>query len=90
MLLQVNEINNQASEVAQNATASAELIQAKARSNALVTVEKARSQGLKDLYQRLGITDDDQRSSFDYLRTIKDMEHAHLTVDFQQMIYGQL
>lgn len=87
---QVNEKSNMASEISQNATAMSNLLQSKAQAESTATVEKARSQGLKDLYTRLGITDVDQKSSFDYLRTIKDMEHVHLTVDFEQMIYGRL
>jgi hypothetical protein len=87
-VLQVKEITNAAQEISQNATAQSTFILAQANANATATVEAARSQGLQLLYQRLGITTQEHKSSFDYLRTVREMENVHLGVNFQQMILG--
>ena len=84
----MKEITNSATEIAQNATAQSELIVAQANAKATATVETARGDGLRQLYQRLGITTQEQKSSFDYLRTLKEMSNVHLGVDFQQLIMG--
>jgi len=84
----VNEIENEAAEIGQNATAQSSLLRTKADSQSTALVEAARSEGLKNLYTKLGITDVNQKSSFDYLRTLKDMQNVHLSVDFDQMIAG--
>lgn len=86
----VNEIENTAAEISQNATAQSNLIGSKAQAEATKVVETARSKGLADLYDRLGITAVDQKSSFDYLRTIKEMDQLHLSVNFQQFIAGPI
>lgn len=68
-----NEIFNQAREIAQNASAKATVISAQAKADALGIVEKARSDGLKNMYTVLGITTDEQRQrsiTYDhYVRT---------------------
>ncbi|XP_005090572.1 uncharacterized protein LOC101853991 [Aplysia californica] len=84
----VHDIKNQAKEVRETAQAQSKLINTVSQANYTATVEKARSEGLKHLYQRLNIVDQDTKNSFDYLRTLRGLDHVHLTVDFQQRIVG--
>ena len=86
--LQVQEIQNQAKEISQQAEAQSGQIGTIAAANYTATVEKARSQGLKGLYQRLGLNTQQLKNSFDYLRTLRTLENVHFTVDFQQRIVG--
>ena len=57
-----NEIDNEAAEITQNATAKAMILRAKADAEALLIVEKARDSGLSYIYQKLK-TISAQRSS---------------------------
>ncbi|GFN73606.1 hypothetical protein PoB_000011200 [Plakobranchus ocellatus] len=84
----VRDIKNQAAELREKARAESQQINTIARANYTAVVEKARSQGLKELYDSLGIKDQKTKSSFDYLRTLRGLNHVHLTVDFQQRIVG--
>lgn len=85
---EVAEIKNRAEELKQEAEAQSSLINTISRANYTSIVERARSKGLKDLYTRLGIKDEKTKNSFDYLRTLRGLDHVHLTVDFQQRIVG--
>ncbi|KAK6165892.1 hypothetical protein SNE40_022710 [Patella caerulea] len=87
---EVQRRKNQAIEISQNATAQSQLLEAISQANYTATIEKARSSGLKQLYTTLGITDQNIKNSFDYLRTLQGLENVHLTVDFQQRIAGTL
>jgi regulator of protease activity HflC (stomatin/prohibitin superfamily) len=87
---QVEETQNKAAEISQNATAQSQFIVTVAKAEAESTVEKARSEGLKLLYQEVKITDPKHKASFDYLRTLKSRKNTKLTVDYQQMIAGNL
>ncbi|CAC5368306.1 unnamed protein product [Mytilus coruscus] len=86
----VAEIENEAKEISQNATAQAALIQSIAQANYTAFLETARSEGLKQVFSSLQITQQDQKNSFDYLRTIRGLEKLHLTVDYQQRIAGNI
>ena len=48
-------------------------------------MESARSDGLEVLYRDLGITDAGQKATFDYLRTVKNMDNAHLAVNYDSL-----
>ena len=48
-------------------------------------MESARKEGLQKLYGDLGITDAGQKATFDYLRTVKNMENAHLAVNYDSL-----
>ncbi len=50
----VKRVENEAAEVAQNATAQSSLILSKAQASATAIVEKARSDGLNHLYTEIG------------------------------------
>ena len=89
-MLQVKRIENEAQVISQNGTAQSGVIAQRAHGDYTATVETARSEGLRSLYQRLNIVDQAHKNSFDYLRTLRGLDHIHLTVDFQQRIVGGL
>ncbi|PVD39384.1 hypothetical protein C0Q70_02014 [Pomacea canaliculata] len=84
----VRDIQNQATEILQEAQVQSELIGTISTANFTANVEKARAEGLKNLYQQLGLTTQEMKNSFDYLRTLRLLENVHFTVDFQQRIVG--
>lgn len=81
-----NEINNAAAEIAQNATAEATIIRAKANAEALLTVEQARDTGLSFIYQQLNITDETQKNAFNYLRTLRGQKNAKFNVGYTTLM----
>ncbi len=84
----VKQIENEADEISQNATAQSDLIQSRAQASYKATVEGARSTGLQHLYSEIGVTDQKEKASFDYLRTLKGQSNMQLAVNFQQLIAG--
>ncbi|XP_052773938.1 uncharacterized protein LOC128212495 isoform X2 [Mya arenaria] len=82
----VQQIKNNAREVSRLATAQAEYIGTSATASYTNVVETARSRGLTLLYSTLNISQQAHKSSFDYLRALKENKQVHLTVDFQQRI----
>lgn len=89
-LAQVQRIKNEAVEISQNGTAIAGYLGTVAAANYTATIETARSEGLRQVFLRLAITDQAKKSSFDYLRTLRGLNNVHLTVDFDQRIAGNL
>lgn len=87
---QVAAIKNQAKEIRQSAEATSEKIKVVSGAEYTSTIEKARATGLKQLYTDLKINTQEQKNSFDYLRTLRGLDNVHLTVDFQQRIAGSL
>ena len=87
---QVRDIQNRAKEISQEAEAQAKLVGTLAAANFTATVEKARAEGLKDLYTRLRLNTQQLKNSFDYLRTLRTMDKVHFSVDFQQRIVGSV
>lgn len=79
---------NQAAETRQDAESTSTLLTLTSRANYTAVVESARSRGLATLYSRLGITDQNHKNSFDYLRTLRGLDNVHLSVDFEQNIMG--
>lgn len=86
----VRQIKNEAKEISEKAESQADLLRIISRANYTNTVELARSRGLQLLYSGLGITNQEHKNSFDYLRTLRGLDNVHLTVDFQQRIAGNL
>ena len=84
-----NEIYNQAREIAQNASAKATVISAQAKADALGIVEKARSDGLKNVYTVLGITTDEQKAAFNYLRSLRQNKNVKLNVGYKSLAQFQ-
>ena len=84
-----NEIYNQAREIAQNASAKATVISAQAKADGLGIVEKARSDGLKNMYTVLGITTDEQKAAFNYLRSLRQNKNVKLNVGYKSLAQFQ-
>ena len=84
-----NEIFNQAREIAQNASAKATVISAQAKADALGIVEKARSDGLKNMYTVLGITKDRNKAGFNYLRSLRQNKNVMLNVGYKSLAQFQ-
>jgi len=87
---EVSRIMNKANIVKNTAYQKRDLILSEARANASATVENARSEGLKHLYDELNIADNEKRATFDYLRTLKGKDNVHLMVNFDQLIAGHV
>ena len=87
---QVLDLKNTALETEQAGTATANLITATAQANYTAILEGARVDGLKNAFTVLGLSTQEYKNSFDYLRTLKGTDKAHFTVDFQQRIVGNL
>lgn len=88
--LQVRVIDNMADVITQSASANATLIRKLANADGKLMVENARIEGLKSLYSQLNITNEDHKTAFDYLRTLKNKEQTQLAIDFQSYIAGNL
>lgn len=83
---QVEEINNTAAELSQNATAQADLIRAKASADAQAIVENAHNAGLQLMYGRLNITAQEEKASLNYLRTLRDHQDVYMTINFNSLV----
>ncbi|XP_062579680.1 uncharacterized protein LOC134241662 [Saccostrea cucullata] len=86
----VKQIKNKAAEILNNGTMVANLISTVARSNYSTALEMARVQGLRYTFNELGLSQQEQKNSFNYLRTLREHPKARFTVDFQQRIAGNL
>jgi len=84
-----NEIYNEAREIAQNASATATVLDAGAKAEALKVVEQARSEGLKNMYSVLGITSDEEKAAFNYLRSLRQNKNVKLNVGYQSLAQFQ-
>ena len=84
-----NKIYNEAREIAQNASAKAVVIDAEAKAKALRVVEEARSEGLKNLYSELGITTDEEKAAFNYLRSLRQNKNVKLNVGYKSLAHFQ-
>lgn len=84
-----NKIYNEAREIAQNASAKTVVIDAKAKAKALRVVEEARSEGLKNLYSELGITTDEEKAAFNYLRSLRQNKNVKLNVGYKSLAQFQ-
>lgn len=84
-----NKIYNEAREIAQNASAKAVVIDAKAKAKALRVVEEARSEGLKNLYSELGITTDEEKAAFNYLRSLRQNKNVKINVGYKSLAQFQ-
>lgn len=80
-----NDYINQAREIAKNATAQAQLTLVKAQSEALKVVEEAQADGLQKLFTAVGINSAEERSSFNYLRALRNKKNANINVGYQNL-----
>ncbi|XP_031562107.1 uncharacterized protein LOC116297923 [Actinia tenebrosa] len=82
----IQQIKNEAQVISQNASAQAELSKTRARSQALVKVEKARNSGLGIIHNRLNITIEQHKASFNYLRALRDHKSVALNVNYDTLM----
>ncbi|XP_038079063.1 uncharacterized protein LOC119746287 [Patiria miniata] len=84
----VTNIENAAEEIFQNATAQAALIGSRAQADSRAKVENSHSLGLARIYSDLNITEQDQKASLNYIRTLRDHSTVFLTVNFNSLVTG--
>jgi len=83
--MRVRNIQNEASEIRKNATAEAQLIAARADADAKFKIESAHREGLKKMYSDLGVTDDKDKSSITFLRSLSGNDDVHISVGFTDL-----
>jgi len=81
----VRQIENAAEAVRRNATSKASFINAEAQAEAAFLINSAHRDGLKSLYSTLGISDEKQKASLNYLRTLTEKEAVRISVGFQEL-----
>ena len=84
-LAQVKAIDNDATEELQRSVAEASRVVSFAAASATAKVDEARSLGQQYLYEKLNFTRAAHRASFDYLRTMKGLNHLQLAVGFDSL-----
>ncbi|PIK59362.1 hypothetical protein BSL78_03733 [Apostichopus japonicus] len=82
----VQDTQNKASELSQNATAQSNLIRARAVAEAQAIVEGAHSQGLALMFSTLNITTQEQKASLNYLRTLRDHQDLYMSINFNSLV----
>ncbi len=80
------QIENQALEVSQNATAKSGLIAAQAAASAKAVVEDARNSGLQIIYSAINVTKEEHKKSLDYIRTLRNHKNSVMYVGFKTLI----
>lgn len=65
------------------------MIEAEAKGEALQVVEKARSEGLQYMYTLLGITTDEEKAAFNYLRSLRQNKNVKLNVGYKALAQFQ-
>lgn len=65
------------------------MLDAEAKAEALKVVEEARSEGLKNMYSVLGITSDEEKAAFNYLRSLRQNKNVKLNVGYQSLAQFQ-
>jgi len=83
--MRVRNIQNEALEIRRNATAEAQFIADKAEANAKYNIESAHREGLKKMYADLEVTDDKDKSSITFLRSLSQNEDIHISVGFTDL-----
>eukprot|EP00795_Rhopilema_esculentum_P013461 gene13461-4338_t len=79
-------ISNEANEVAQKASAQSAYIKAAAQASAKAIKENARNSGLQLIYTTLNITNETNKKSLDYLRTLLNHKTGMFYVGFSTLI----
>lgn len=65
------------------------MLDAEANAQALGVVEEARSEGLKNMYTVLGITSDEEKAAFNYLRSLRQNKNIKLNVGYKSLAQFQ-
>lgn len=87
--LEVNSFMNKAKESIANATAMSKLIMDQADVNYSRTIENIHNDGLKNMFEGLGMSDNKLKSSLNYMRTLQDHEKIKYSIDFNSLIAKQ-
>jgi len=88
--LQIEVIKNNATEILQEARAISDAIMIVARAERNAALDRARTQGLMLMFNRLNMTEQEAKNRVDYLQNLIGHEKAHFTVDFDMKIAGNL
>ena len=78
-------IENEAYEIAENATEQRSLVLVKASAESKAIHDHAQNQGLQIIHYKLKITEDEHKNSLDYIRTLHHKQ-AKKYVGFQHMV----
>jgi len=81
--MRVRNIQNEALEIRRNATAESQFIADRTEADAKYHIESAHREGLKKMFSDLGVTDDKDKSSITYLRSLSQNPDIHITVGFE-------
>jgi FKBP-type peptidyl-prolyl cis-trans isomerase (trigger factor) len=85
-----NQFRNNATQSVAFSDAQAQLAREQAKANALKIVEIARIDGFVSMCQRLGIQNSKERSSLQYLRTLRDSsDNIKYSIDFTHAVVQQ-
>jgi len=87
--LEVNAFKNKARESIANATAMSKLIMDEADVNYSRTIENVHNEGLKNMFEGLGLNTNKLKSSLNYMRTLQDHEKIKYSIDFNSLIAKQ-
>ena len=69
-----------------NATANANYLLTEADINYSRTIESTHNDGLKDVFNGLGLDSNKLKSSFNYMRALKDHEKVKYSIDFNTLV----
>lgn len=69
-----------------NATAIAKYLSTEADINYSRTIENTHNEGLKDIFKGLGLDSNKLKSSFNYMRALKDHEKVKYSIDFNTLV----
>lgn len=81
----VRQLQNEAEEVRRNATSKASFVAAQAEANAKYLANSAHRDGLMSIYTTLAITDEKQKASISYIRTLTENEAVRISVGFTDL-----
>jgi len=84
--LEVNKFQNSAKEAIANATAMSKFLMDQAEVNYSRIVENTHNDGLKNLFDGLGLSSNKLKSSLNYMRMMQDHEKVKYSIDFNTLI----
>jgi hypothetical protein len=84
--LEVNKFQNSAKEAIANATAMSKFLMDQAEVNYSREIENTHNEGLKNLFDGLGLSDNKLKSSLNYMRILQDHEKVKYSIDFNTLI----
>lgn len=82
----VSKVKNEANEIVEKAKAEYELVLDQAESNYSRIIESTHNEGLKKMFDDLGLTSAKQKSSLNYIRALREHEKVKYSIDFNTLI----